>query len=346
MFRGLLYHWLSLFGIFFIISKSLFFFFLFFLNFLVFYRFGGGPACNHLFECDICRIAAETLSKRQRGELEAFTVYNDEFQFQENTITLYAISMEWFRKWQLFVRGVVSEEPGPINNTGIAKPSDTIPIRSVRPGSDYAQINTNLWRFFYGIYGGGPEILLRGSAVVEEKIPTKVEEEILENMEISETDYSVKKSDPIEIKTKIVKNVSFEDGDNPIESTSQQEPNLKKSKQNPSISEISMKKEKKYRAMKNSGLFGVEGNFKSYNNIPDETQLPDDSKPKLENSVVIENGKEIVPLLHQTVITDKNDETIERKSHNGRNSNRKKIKNKSGRKQANSFSQNNESDNN
>lgn len=254
--------------------------------------------------------------------------------------------MEWFRKWQLFVRGVVSEEPGPINNTGIAKPSDTIPIRSVRPGSDYAQINTNLWRFFYGIYGGGPEILLRGSAVAEEKIPTKVEEEILENMEISEMDYSVKKSDPIEIKTKIVKNVSFEDGDNPIESTSQQEPNLKKSKQNPSISEISMKKEKKYRAMKNSGLFGVEGNFKSYNNIPDETQLPDDSKPQLENSVVIENGKEIVPLLHQTVITDKNDETIERKSHNGRNSNRKKIKNKSGRKQANSFSQNNESDNN
>lgn len=253
--------------------------------------------------------------------------------------------MEWFRKWQLFVRGVVSEEPGPINNTGIAKPSDTIPIRSVRPGSDYAQINTNLWRFFYGIYGGGPEILLRGSAVVEEKIPTKVEEEILENMEISETDYSVKKSEPIEIKTKIVKNVSFEDGDSPIESTSQQEPNLKKSKQNPSISEISMKKEKKYRAMKNSGLFGVEGNFKSYNNIPDETQVQDGSKPKIENSVVIENSKEVVPLLHQTAITNKIDETNERKSHNGRNANRKKMKNKSGRKQAaNSFSQ--ETDNN
>lgn len=287
------------------------------------------------------------MSKRQRGELEAFTVYNDEFQFQENTTTLFAISMAWFRQWQLFVRGVISEEPGPINNTGIAKPSDTIPIRSVRPGSDYAQININLWRFFHGIYGGGPEILLRGS-VVEEKVPTKVEEEIVENMEISETDYSIKKSESNEVKTKIVKNVSFEDGDLPIESTSQlQEPNLKKAKQNSSISEISMKKEKKYRAMKNSGLFGVEGNFKSYSNIPDETQQQDNSKPKLEKSVV-ENNKEIVPLLHQAI--NKNDETNERKSHNGRNANRKKMKNKSGRKQAsaaaaNSFSHNNESDN-
>lgn len=288
------------------------------------------------------------MSKRQRSELEAFTVYNDEFQFQENTTTLFAISMAWFRQWQLFVRGVISEEPGPINNTGIAKPSDTIPIRSVRPGSDYAQINTNLWRFFHGIYGGGPEILLRGS-VVEEKVPTKVEEEIVESMEISETDYSIKKSESNEVRTKIVKNVSFEDGDLPIESTSQQEPNLKKSKQNSSISEISMKKEKKYRAMKNSGFFGVEGNFKSYSNIPDEAQQQDNSKPKLEKSV-IENSKEIVPLLHQTAVVNKNDETNERKTHNGRNANRKKMKNKSGRKQASaaaahSFSHNNESDN-
>lgn len=314
-----------------------------------FNRFGGGPACNHLFECDICRIAAENLSKRQRGELEAFTVYNDEFQFQENTTTLYAISMAWFRQWQLFVRGVISDEPGPINNTGIAKPSDTIPIRSVRPGSDYAQINTKLWRFFYGIYGGGPEIILRGCAVVEEKVQQKIEEEIVEDMEISEADYSNKKSETNEVKTKIVKNVSFEDGDNPIESTTSLPE--KKIKQNSSISENIIKKEKKYRAMKNSGLFGVEGNFKSYSNIPDaQQQQQENSKPKLENSVIIENSKEIVPLLHQTAIINKNDETNERKSHNGRNANRKKIKNKYGRKQAtavatSSFSHNNESDN-
>lgn len=78
--------------------------------------------------------------------------------------TIYAISMHWFRQWQLFARGMTTDEPGPVNNTTIAaQTSDTQPIRNVRPGSDYAQIDVNLWRFFYGIYGGGPEIVLRGN---------------------------------------------------------------------------------------------------------------------------------------------------------------------------------------
>lgn len=34
---------------------------------------------------------------------------------------------------------------------------------TIRPGSDYAQINSTLWKFFYGTYGGGPEIVLRGN---------------------------------------------------------------------------------------------------------------------------------------------------------------------------------------
>lgn len=59
---------------------------------------------------------------------------------------------------------MTTDEPGPVNNTTIAaQTSDTQPIRNVRPGSDYAQIDVNLWRFFYGIYGGGPEIVLRGN---------------------------------------------------------------------------------------------------------------------------------------------------------------------------------------
>ncbi|XP_037914433.1 ubiquitin carboxyl-terminal hydrolase 20 isoform X2 [Hermetia illucens] len=133
-------------------------------------KFGGGPACNHLFECDICRLAAESLTRRQRAELAAFTQYNDEFQYQETPTTIYAISMAWFRQWQMFARGVTTEEPGPINNATIAAPSETVPIRNVRPGSDYAQINTTLWKFFYGIYGGGPEIILRGGPAEDTKI--------------------------------------------------------------------------------------------------------------------------------------------------------------------------------
>lgn len=33
----------------------------------------------------------------------------------------------------------------------------------MKPGSDYCQINSTLWKFFYNKYGGGPEIILRGN---------------------------------------------------------------------------------------------------------------------------------------------------------------------------------------
>lgn len=128
----------------------------------LFKRFGGGPVCNHLFECDICRQAADNLAQRQNYELDAFSAYKDEI-----TPTIYAISMDWFRKWQLFVGAVTDEDPGPINNKIIAQQTDTLLSRGVRPGSDYAQINSTLWKFFYSIYGGGPEIILRGNPLEE-----------------------------------------------------------------------------------------------------------------------------------------------------------------------------------
>lgn len=92
--------------------------------------------------------------------------------------TIFAISMNWFRLWQSFARGLTTEEPGPVNNTSIAaQTSDTQPIRNVRPGSDYAQIDENLWRFFNGIYGGGPEIVLRGSPQGQEKMARRQKEQ-------------------------------------------------------------------------------------------------------------------------------------------------------------------------
>uniref|UniRef100_A0A182MUF2 ubiquitinyl hydrolase 1 n=1 Tax=Anopheles culicifacies TaxID=139723 RepID=A0A182MUF2_9DIPT len=143
-------------------------------------KFGGGPVCNHIFPCHICKKAAETLSRRQHYELETFTAYNDDFQFNDTPTTIYAISMAWFRQWQLFARGLTTDEPGPIQNKSIAIQGDTsVPLRSVRPFSDYAQINANLWHFFHGIYGGGPEIVLQGNPVpppVAQQMPSQQEE--------------------------------------------------------------------------------------------------------------------------------------------------------------------------
>lgn len=151
-------------------------------------EFGGGPVTNHPIECDTCKTRAEDLERRQKNELLTFSELRDEFQYQDHSSMLFAISMLWFRKWQAFARCETSEEPGPINNTTIAFQSDTLPIRNVRPGSDYAQINYKLWKFFFDIYGGGPAIVLRGANEF-----SKVEKEsdladTTENLSLNEND--------------------------------------------------------------------------------------------------------------------------------------------------------------
>lgn len=128
-------------------------------------KFGGGPVCNHLIECDTCKRRAEDLERRQNYEHQVFSELCDELQlYSDSSSMLFAISMHWFRKWQSFARCETDEDPGPINNTTIAQQSDSLPIRNVRPGSDYAQINLKLWKFFFNIYGGGPDIILRGAS--------------------------------------------------------------------------------------------------------------------------------------------------------------------------------------
>ncbi|XP_017094290.2 ubiquitin carboxyl-terminal hydrolase 20 [Drosophila bipectinata] len=128
--------------------------------------FGGGPAVNIIFECEICKRAAETLARRQQYELNEFTKYNG-LQNEFDSTAIYAIAMPWLRSWQQFSRGKTHKEPGPINNEGIAAPSEnsalngSATVSCVRLGSDYAQLNARLWRFLHSIYGGGPEIMLR-----------------------------------------------------------------------------------------------------------------------------------------------------------------------------------------
>ncbi|ALC41162.1 CG8494 [Drosophila busckii] len=127
-------------------------------------KFGGGPAVNIMFECEICKRAADALERRQHYELTVFTKYNG-LQSELDATAIYAIAMPWLRAWQQFSRGLTHKEPGAINNAGIADNNlqHGSTISCVRAGSDYAQLNAPLWRFLHGIYGGGPEIMLRGA---------------------------------------------------------------------------------------------------------------------------------------------------------------------------------------
>lgn len=79
----------------------------------------------------------------------------------ESPNTVYAISMNWFRQWQNFIR-TKCDPPGPIDNSNIVNQSQP---ETVKQGSDYAQISEELWLFFHRIYSGGPEIKLRTSKV-------------------------------------------------------------------------------------------------------------------------------------------------------------------------------------
>lgn len=196
-------------------------------------KFGGGPVCNHLIECDTCKTRAEDLERRQNNELRIFSELRDEFQYQDSSSMLFAISMHWFRKWQAFARCETAEDPGPITNMTIAQQSDALPIRNVRPGSDYAQINLKLWRFFYNIYGGGPEIILRGASEFtkserEAELVDTAENLSLNDEEPEEQTKVVKENESERETTSIlkpVKTVSFEDT-NDVTSSSEAELNV------------------------------------------------------------------------------------------------------------------------
>uniref|UniRef100_T1J2D1 Ubiquitin carboxyl-terminal hydrolase n=1 Tax=Strigamia maritima TaxID=126957 RepID=T1J2D1_STRMM len=126
--------------------------------------YGGGPACNHLYVCPTCQQEQELLERRQKQELDTFIKLNKDFQAEESPNVIYAISMNWFRQWENFARGKDNEPPGPIENNGIVQNKSGQIL--IKVGSDHAQLSEPMWQFFYGIYSGGPELLLRQNGTV------------------------------------------------------------------------------------------------------------------------------------------------------------------------------------
>nr|CAD7441197.1 unnamed protein product [Timema bartmani] len=118
--------------------------------------FGGGPACNRLYACMSCQQEQQALQRRIKQELDVFMQLN---KVEENPPVIYAIAMSWFRQWQCFVRGKELEPPGAIDNCSIITSKNGQMV--LKMGSDYAQLSEELWHFFHGVYGGGPELMLR-----------------------------------------------------------------------------------------------------------------------------------------------------------------------------------------
>ncbi|XP_005099115.1 ubiquitin carboxyl-terminal hydrolase 20 [Aplysia californica] len=125
-------------------------------------RFGGGPVCNHLYACKTCHSELEKLRQRQRMEKESFIQLNEEFQEEEHTAAVYAISMAWFKEWEAFVREKTDAPPGPVENSRIIVYKNG--QATLRATSDHGQLSRDMWLFLHRIYGGGPELIIRQSA--------------------------------------------------------------------------------------------------------------------------------------------------------------------------------------
>lgn len=128
---------------------------------LLYTNFGGGPVSNHLYACQTCLSKLESTRLRQRSEKELFIQLNEEFQDENQSDIVYAISMAWFREWEAFVKEKTDTPPGPIENNRIMASRTGQPV--LRPASDHGQLSGDMWHFLHRIYGGGPEIVVRQS---------------------------------------------------------------------------------------------------------------------------------------------------------------------------------------
>ncbi|XP_064616087.1 LOW QUALITY PROTEIN: ubiquitin carboxyl-terminal hydrolase 20-like [Liolophura sinensis] len=122
-------------------------------------RYGGGPVCNHLYPCSQCQKELDALRLRQTTEMDTFIQLNEKFQEEDHPPVIYAISMSWFKDWETFVRAKTDNPPGPIDNSRITVMKNGQP--SVRNSSDHGQLSKEMWQFLHGLYGGGPELILR-----------------------------------------------------------------------------------------------------------------------------------------------------------------------------------------
>lgn len=103
-------------------------------------RFGGGPACNRLRSCATCQQAQEAMDKRRKEELELFLQLQKDFQNETTSGSVCAIAMNWFRKWESFVRNRDAPLPGPVDN---------VPITFLRNGNRVLRPCTFLYCWYF-----------------------------------------------------------------------------------------------------------------------------------------------------------------------------------------------------
>ncbi|KAG0224367.1 Ubiquitin carboxyl-terminal hydrolase 33 [Actinomortierella wolfii] len=102
--------------------------------------------------CAICEKEEYELDERRKRE-DADVSQMDSIVIGEGELW-YLISADWLKEWHAFKAG--DRPPGPIRNSQFLKDNGQ-PRAGMKRGVDYRGINSRVWRYLHGIYGGGPE---------------------------------------------------------------------------------------------------------------------------------------------------------------------------------------------
>ncbi|XP_027846553.2 ubiquitin carboxyl-terminal hydrolase 20-like isoform X2 [Aphis gossypii] len=131
-------------------------------------KFDGGPKCtnNQLQRCEVCYAEYIEMMLRNRAETETknFAKLREESSSHDG-LTEYAISMSWFKCWDSFLNGIISEPPGPIDNSKLIDKSDGQTLEA-----DYVTVSEIQWEYLWKIYSGGPVVEIKELQVPVENI--------------------------------------------------------------------------------------------------------------------------------------------------------------------------------
>ncbi|XP_019870919.1 ubiquitin carboxyl-terminal hydrolase 20 isoform X2 [Aethina tumida] len=113
-------------------------------------KYGGCPPLNNVKVCPACA----SVSKKIMFEMETIVKLTRDVHNYDIPYTHY-LSTSWYTQWHNFVQKKTLEPPGPIDNSKINS------MAHPEGNPEASEITQDMWNFFHGIYGGGPEIRIK-----------------------------------------------------------------------------------------------------------------------------------------------------------------------------------------
>jgi len=99
--------------------------------------------------------AADPLKERRHEEKEFVRLHDT-----AKSSVWYIIDINWLESWRRFINER-SDPPGNIDNTRLVHKDSGDPVDGLSPVKDFRGVNSAIWMFWHGKYGGGPALRRR-----------------------------------------------------------------------------------------------------------------------------------------------------------------------------------------